>query len=356
MPAYKRAKNTTRYLLTGGMGFIGSHLAEALLDQGHEVTIVDDLSTGRFQNIEHLVDRPGFQFAVDNITSEVVLDRLVSESDVIFHLAAAVGVKLVVENPVHTIETNIMGTEAVLKAALRYRTKVLIASTSEVYGKGIRIPFAESDDCVLGPTSHSRWGYAASKMVDEFLGLAYYREKGLPVVIFRLFNTVGPRQTGHYGMVIPRLVQQALNDEPLTVYGDGLQSRCFMHVYDAIDALLGLAGAPDAVGQVFNVGSAEEITILDLARRVLRTVAEQGAELAGVLPGNGHMQIPSDDRIVFVPYAQAYAVGFEDMRRRVPDTTKINQSIGWRPRRVLDDILRDVVASFAGDKVKAVNG
>jgi UDP-glucose 4-epimerase len=349
MQALRRSKIPTRYLITGGMGFIGSHLAEALLDRGCQVTVVDNLSTGQFQNIEHLVDRPGFQFAVDNITSEVVIDRLVSECDVIFHLAAAVGVKLVVEDPVQTIEINVMGTEAVLKAALRYRAKVLIASTSEVYGKGARIPFAEADDCVLGPTSHSRWGYAASKMVDEFIGLAYYRQKGLPVIIFRLFNTVGPRQTGRYGMVIPSLVQQALRGEPLTVYGDGQQSRCFAHVYDVIEALLGLADCPTAAGQVFNVGSTEEITVLNLARRVLRTVDEQSGNLSDELAGQGLPYTLRDDRIVFVPYAQAYAVGFEDMRRRVPDTSKIYQYIGWQPRRTLDNILHDVVASLASE-------
>ena len=215
----------TRYLITGGTGFIGSHLAEALLAQNHSVTVIDNLSTGRFDNIAHLTGHPNFRFAVDNITNEIVLDRLASECDVIFHLAAAVGVKLIVEHPVHTIETNIMGTEAVLKAALRYRAKVLVASTSEVYGKGIKVPFAEEDDVVLGPTTRSRWSYAASKMVDEFLALAYYHERSLPAVVFRLFNTVGPRQTGQYGMVVPRFVEQALRNEPITIYGDGNQSR-----------------------------------------------------------------------------------------------------------------------------------
>ncbi|MEJ2265785.1 MAG: GDP-mannose 4,6-dehydratase [Anaerolineales bacterium] len=231
-----RTNLPTQVLITGGAGFIGSHLAEALLERGHRVTIIDDLSTGRFDNIAHLADHPRFHFAIESITNEVVMDRLVSECSLIFHLAAAVGVQLIVESPVHTIETNIMGTEAVLKAALRYRAKVLIASTSEVYGKGNAISFREDDDVVLGPTSRSRWSYAASKMVDEFLALAYYREKGLPIVVFRLFNTVGPRQTGRYGMVIPRFVGQALRKEPLSVYGDGGQSRCFLHVHDAVEA------------------------------------------------------------------------------------------------------------------------
>ncbi|MEI7643546.1 MAG: GDP-mannose 4,6-dehydratase [Chloroflexales bacterium] len=355
MQTFKPSNRSTRYLITGGMGFIGSHLAETLLSRGHQVTIIDNLSTGRFQNIEHLVNHPGFQFAVDNITSEVVIDRLVSECDVIYHLAAAVGVKLVVENPVHTIETNVMGTEAILKAALRYRVKVLIASTSEVYGKGIRVPFVESDDCVLGPTSRSRWGYAASKMTDEFLGLAYHRQKDLPIIIFRLFNTVGPRQTGHYGMVIPRLIAQAMHGEPLTVYGDGLQSRCFMHVHDVIEALITLANCPEAVGQVFNLGSTEEITIIDLARRVLDVVSAHRAEQSnGLVAGNGLMHKSVDDQIVFIPYAQAYTEGFEDMRRRVPDISKIHQYIGWQPHRTLNDILRDIVASFAVEKTVAL--
>ncbi|HEX7975893.1 MAG TPA: NAD-dependent epimerase/dehydratase family protein, partial [Anaerolineales bacterium] len=247
------SQSRPRVLITGGAGFIGSHLAEAMLERGRGVTVIDDLSTGRFENIAHLVGHPDFRFAIDSITNEAVMDRLASECDVIFHLAAAVGVMLIVEQPVHTIETNVMGTEAVLRAALRYRAKVLIASTSEVYGKGNHLPFREDDDVVLGPTSRSRWSYAASKMVDEFLGLAYHREKGLPVVVFRLFNTVGPRQTGRYGMVIPRFVQQALRGDPLTVYGDGEQSRCFLHVHDAVEAILALADCSQAVGQVFNI-------------------------------------------------------------------------------------------------------
>ena len=323
-----------RVLITGGAGFIGSHLAEALLELGHHVTVIDDLSTGRFENIQDIVERwpgggghPSFRFAIDSITNEVVLDRLASECDVIFHLAAAVGVKLIVENPVHTIETNVMGTEAVLKTALRYRAKVLITSSSEVYGKGNNLPFREDDDVVLGPTSRSRWAYAASKMVDEFLALAYYREKGLPVVIVRLFNTVGPRQTGQYGMVVPRFVQQALRGENLTVYGDGRQSRCFLHVRDAVAALIALAECPKAVGEVFNVGSTEEISILDMARRVL--------ELTG----------GDRNRIVFVSYDQAYAAGFEDMFQRVPDITKVRRYTGWEPQCSLEVILQDVIKS-----------
>ncbi len=308
------------YLITGGAGFIGSHLAEAMLADGHQVTIIDDLSTGRFENIAHLRGRAGFRFAIDSITNEIVLDRLVSECDAICHLAAAVGVDLIVRHPTYTIEANVMGTEAVLKAAARYRVPVLLASTSEVYGKGIRVPFQEDDDVVLGPTSRSRWSYAASKMVDEFLGLAYHREHGLPVVIARLFNTVGPRQTGRYGMVVPRFVGQALRGEPITVYGDGRQSRCFCDVLDTVRAIQGLIAHPGAMGRVFNVGSTEEVTIEELARRV--------KEVTG-----------SGSPIVYVPYDQAYAPGFEDMRRRVPDTRRIQDLLGWRPTISLDETL-----------------
>jgi UDP-glucose 4-epimerase len=327
-----------RVLITGGAGFIGSHLAETLLDHGHAVTVIDDLSTGAFENISHLVGRAGFRFAIESIADEMVLDRLSSESDLIFHLAAAVGVKLIVERPVHTIETNIMGTEYVLKSALRYRAPVVVASTSEVYGKGARTPFEEDDDVLIGPTCRSRWAYAASKMVDEFLALAYHEEKGLPVVICRLFNTVGPRQTGRYGMVIPRFVGQALAGEPLTIYGDGEQSRCFLHVEDCVDALIRLAAEPRAIGQVFNVGSTEEVTIRDLAERVLARVEDLGGELPPV--------DPLEERMSFVPYEKAYAAGFEDMRRRVPHLGKIERLVGWRPRKGLDAILEDVVLSF----------
>jgi UDP-glucose 4-epimerase len=323
------------YLITGGAGFIGSHLADALLALGHRVLAIDDLSTGQMQNIRHLLRRPDFHFARASITDEIVMDRLASQADVIIHLAAAVGVRLIVEQPVHTIEMNVMGTEAVLKAALRYQTRVLVASTSEVYGKGAAVPFREDDDVVLGPTSRSRWAYAASKMVDEFLALAYHREKGMPVVLFRLFNTVGPRQTGRYGMVIPRFVQQAVRGEPLTVYGDGQQSRCFLHVHDAVDAIIRLASTPEAVGHLFNIGSTDEVTILDLAHQVVQMVAD-------TCP-------PPDapaERVVFVPYEEAYSAGFEDMQRRIPDLTRIRQAVGWQPRLSLARILRDVLESM----------
>ncbi len=321
-----------RALITGGAGFIGSHLAETLLAQGHPVTIIDNLSTGRFANIEHLVGQPGFHFAIDSITNEIVLDRLASECDTIFHLAAAVGVELIVRQPVHTIETNVMGTEAVLRAARRYRAHVLVASTSEVYGKGSRVPFSEDDDVLIGPTSRNRWAYAASKMVDEFLALAYHHELGLPVTILRYFNTVGPRQTGQYGMVVPRLVGQALRGEPLTVFGDGRQSRCFCDVQDVVRATIRLAQHPQAVGQVFNIGTTREIAILDLARLVVSVLT------------------PNDDqeRIHLIPYAEAYAPGFEDMQRRVPDTTKVQRLVGWSPEIPLEETIRRVAAVLPG--------
>jgi len=312
-----------RFLITGGAGFIGSHLSEALLASGDTVTIIDDLSTGRFENVEHLTSNPRFRFAIDSINNETVLDRLVSECDVIVHLAAAVGVKLVVQSPVHTITTNVGGTEAVLRAARRYRAKTLIASTSEVYGKGLRAPFHEDDDVLIGPTSRHRWAYAASKMVDEFLGLAYHREFGLPVIPFRLFNTVGPRQIGHYGMVMPRFVSAALSGEPLTVYGDGTQSRCFCHVKDAVRAIIALSQAPAAEGQVFNVGATEQISILSLAERIISLTN-------------------SASEITFVPYEQAYAEGFEDLQRRSPDITRIRQLLGWTPEYALDEIILDI--------------
>jgi UDP-glucose 4-epimerase len=313
-----------RALITGGAGFIGSHLAEALLAQGHHVTVVDDLSTGRFENIAHLVKHPLFGFAIETITNETVMDRLTSECDVIYHLAAAVGVKLIVERPVHTIETNILGTETVLRLANRYRRKVLVASTSEVYGKGVRVPFGEDDDRVIGPTSKSRWAYATSKAVDEFLALAYHREKELPVVVLRFFNTVGPRQTGQYGMVIPRFVGWALVGEPIQVYGTGKQSRCFCNVADTVRAIVRLTDEPTAVGEIFNIGTDESITIEELAFKVKAMTA-------------------SPSEVVYVPYDEAYAPGFEDMDRRVPDITKIERTIGWRPTILLDRTLEQVI-------------
>lgn len=317
----------SRALITGGCGFIGSHLAEALLEQGQSVTVVDDLSTGRFENIAHLVKRPGFHFAIANITNEMVMDRLVSECDLVYHLAAAVGVDLIVREPVRVIESNIKGCEAILRIAARYRTKVLLASTSEIYGKSEDIPFREDADSVLGPTIKSRWSYACSKAMDEFLALAYAKQAALPVVIMRLFNTVGPRQTGRYGMVVPRFVQQALRNEPLSVFGDGQQTRCFTYVGDVVRAMTGLAEESRALGQVYNIGSSQEVSIEHLARFTIQLCN-------------------SSSPVVFVPYDQAYEVGFEDMRRRVPDITKIQELLGWRPQVDLEVILRRVIAYY----------
>jgi UDP-glucose 4-epimerase len=318
-------KKPTTYIITGGAGFIGSHLTDLLLAGGDRVLTIDNLSTGRIENIQHHLKSANYQFARASIVDETVLDRLASEADVIIHLAAAVGVKLIVEHPVQTIETNVMGTELVLKSALRYGSRVLIASTSEVYGKGSKIPFSEEDDVLLGATNKSRWAYAASKMVDEFLALAYQQEYGLDVVPFRLFNTVGPRQTGRYGMVVPRFVRQALGGEQITVYGDGNQRRCFCDARDVVKALAELAHHPQAPGHVYNIGSTEEVSIMELAERV--------KTLTG-----------SKSPIVTIPYEQAYAPGFEDMLRRVPDTARIQELIGWQATRSLDDILHSVIA------------
>ena len=311
-------------LVTGGAGFIGSHLCEILIESDHSVVAMDDLSTGSLDNIVHLDGTPKFQFVRETIMNSQVLNRLASDADTIIHLAAAVGVKLIVENPVRTITTNIMGTEAVLSAANRHGCKVLIASSSEVYGKGARVPFREDDDRLMGSTSHSRWSYAASKAIDEFLGLAYHQQYGLPVVILRFFNTIGTRQTGRYGMVVPRFVRQALRGQPLTVYGDGKQSRCFADVADVTAAVVKLMDHPSATGQVFNIGTIEEITIHDLAERII-TLSNSASE------------------IQFIPYDQAYAPGFEDMQRRVPSLDKINRLIGYEPQSSLDDVLKRVI-------------
>jgi len=312
-----------RALLTGGAGFVGSHLADALLERGHNVTIVDDLSTGSMANIAHLKGRRGFTYVIDTIMKEPLTAELVDGADVVFHLAAAVGVKRIIESPVQTIETNVRGTEIVLAEASKKSRLVVIFSTSEVYGKSTAVPFREDADIVMGSTFKRRWSYACSKAIDEFLALAYWRERNLPVVIARLFNTVGPRQTGQYGMVIPNFVQQALAGSPIRVFGDGQQTRSFTYVGDVVGALIGLAGEPRAVGQVFNIGNPEEISMLDLADRV-RT-------LTG-----------SDSPIELVPYETAYGPGFEDMRRRVPDISKIRDYIGYTPTVGLDEILRRV--------------
>jgi UDP-glucose 4-epimerase len=311
--------------LTGGAGFIGSHLAERLLDRGHEVLVLDNLSTGSIDNISHLKGSPRFSYVVDSVTNEPLLAEMIDRCDVVFHLAAAVGVKLIVEQPVHTIETNVHGTEVVLKHAAKKRKLVLIASTSEVYGKSIDVPFRESADLVLGPSEKHRWAYACSKLIDEFLALAYWKEKRLPVVIVRLFNTVGPRQTGQYGMVLPTFVRQALAGEPITVFGDGTQSRSFTYVGDVVDALVALALEPRAIGQVFNVGNRGEISIRELAEHVKAATGSRSP-------------------IHFVPYDEAYEAGFEDMPRRVPDISKLAQLIGYEPKIDLDDIISRVIA------------
>jgi len=319
-------------LITGGAGFVGSHLAEALLERGDEVHVLDNLSTGSIENIEHLKPNPRFHYVIDSVMNEPLTAEMVDRVEVVFHLAAAVGVRLIVESPVNTIETNVHGTEMVLKVANKKKKKVVVASTSEVYGKSNAVPFHEDADLVMGPTSKGRWSYACSKAIDEFLALAYHKERHLPVVICRLFNTVGPRQTGRYGMVIPNFVRQALLGHPLTVFGDGTQSRCFTYVGDVVGALVQLAGQPGADGQVFNVGNdREEITILDLARRV-------------------RARTGSKSEITLVPYDQAYEQGFEDMPRRVPDLSKLRGLIGYEPKVHLDEILDRVIAHFTSEK------
>ena len=323
-----------KVLITGGAGFVGSHLAEALLARGDTVHILDNLSTGSIENIEHLKGQKKFAYVLDSVMNESVVAELVDRVDVVYHLAAAVGVKLIVESPVNTIETNVHGTEMVLKVANKKKKKVLVASTSEVYGKSEDVPFREDADLVMGATTRGRWSYACSKALDEFLALAYWKEKRLPVVVFRLFNTVGPRQTGRYGMVIPNFVKQAVMGHPITVYGDGKQSRCFTYVTDVVDALIKLAEHPEAVGQVLNIGNDhEEVTILDLAHRVkARTESKSAIEM--------------------VPYDKAYEEGFEDMPRRVPDLTKIRALIGYEPRVHLDEILDRVAEYFESDQAR----
>lgn len=313
-----------KVFITGGAGFIGSHLCERLLERGDKVIILDDLSTGQMDNVSHLMGREGFEHRVGSVTDMALVSELVDRCDVTVHLAAAVGVRLIVEHPVHTIETNVRGTEVVLGAAAKKQKLVVLASTSEVYGKGVKIPFSEDDDLKLGGTQHSRWAYACSKALDEWLALAYWKEKKVPVIIARFFNTVGPRQTGRYGMVLPNFVAQALAGEPIRVFGSGEQSRCFGHVRDAVEAVLRLIETPVAVGQVFNVGTEREVTINKLAEMVRDTVGTQSA-------------------IEHVPYSEAYAVGFEDLERRVPDTSKLARVAGYRFTRTLEQIITDVV-------------
>jgi UDP-glucose 4-epimerase len=318
-----------RVLITGGAGFIGSHLADAYLERGDDVSVIDDLSTGRIENIQHLKSHPHFQYNIDTLHNKPLTAELIDQCDVVFHLAAAVGVKLIVESPVRTIETNVSGTEVVLSIANKKKKKVLVASTSEVYGLSTDVPFREDGNLVMGATTKGRWSYACSKAIDEFLALAYWREKKLPTVVVRLFNTVGPRQTGQYGMVIPTFVKQALAGRPITVYGDGKQSRCFGYVGDVVGAMIKLMDNPTAVGNVFNIGSNQEITILELAQRV--------KELTH-----------SHSEIVFVPYDEAYEEGFEDMPRRIPDITKVRELIGFQPKMSLDGILQSVIDYQSG--------
>ncbi|MCC6316238.1 MAG: GDP-mannose 4,6-dehydratase [Gemmatimonadaceae bacterium] len=310
--------------ITGGCGFIGSHLAERLLDRGDRVMVLDDLSTGAMENIAHLVGRKGFEYRIGTALDVPLVAEFVDRADLTFHLAAAVGVKLIVERPVHTIETNVRATEIVLAAAAKKQKPVVVASTSEVYGKSSQIPFREDQDLQLGPTSHSRWAYACSKALDEWLALAYGREKGVPVIITRFFNTVGPRQTGRYGMVLPNFAQQALRGEPITVYGTGKQSRCFGHVRDAVEAVLRLTATPAAIGEVFNVGTTTEVSMLGLAEQV-RAAAGSSSEIR------------------LIPYSEAYQAGFEDMMRRVPDVSKLERTTGYRPMTSLEEIIHDVV-------------
>ena len=312
-------------LITGGAGFIGSHLAEAMLESGYNVVVIDDLSTGSLDNIGHLMDREGFRFVQDTVRNEVTMTQLAGNCDVIVHLAAAVGVKLIVERPVHTIETNIHGSEVVLNLAGKFGRKTLIASTSEVYGKNTKVPFAEDDDTTLGSTRFTRWSYACSKMVDEFLALAYHDQIGLPVVICRFFNTIGPRQTGQYGMVVPRFVGKALRNETIEIYGTGKQTRCFSSVVDVVGALLRLIDCEEAVGEVINIGTTESISIEGLADKIIRMTGSSSAKR-------------------FLSYEEAYGKPFDDMLVRVPDLSKIEKLIGYGPSRSLDDILEEIIA------------
>jgi len=325
-------------LITGGAGFIGSHLSEELLARGHRVHVIDDLSTGSLQNIRGLSANPGFSFTLGSCHDQAVVEEPIAESDFVYHLAAAVGVQLIVESPVRTIETNVHATEVVLALANRKQTPVFIASSSEVYGKSTAIPFREDGDLVMGATIRGRWAYACSKALDEFLAIAYHRERGLPTVVGRLFNTVGPRQSGRYGMVVPTFVRQSLAEKPITVFGSGTQQRCFCHVADVVGALCQLLGREDVYGEVFNIGSTEEVSVLELAERI----KDAGA---------------SRSEIALIPYEEAYGHGFEDMPRRVPDTRKIAQFLGWQPTAALDQILADVIAfQRAGDIAEHEHG
>ena len=316
-----------KILVTGGAGFIGSHLSEQLLSLGHHVTIIDNLSTGRFSNIAHLQSNPDFQYVIGTILDHRLMETLISECDQVYHLAAAVGVKYIIDNPLQSLQTNIVGTEIILEYANKYKKKVLITSTSEIYGKSDIIPFKEEDDRLLGSTSISRWGYSCSKAIDEFFALAYYREKKLPTVIVRCFNTVGPRQTGQYGMVLPKFVKAALMNHPITIFGDGKQSRCFGYVADVVNGMIALTKEPKAEGEIFNIGNTEEITIQDLAIKIKQMTN-------------------SKSKIEYIPYDEAYEEGFEDMKRRVPDLTKIKNCINYEPKHNLESIIERVIEYY----------
>jgi UDP-glucose 4-epimerase len=318
-----------KILITGGAGFIGSHLADKLIAEGHEITVIDDLSTGRYSNIAHLEENPSFRLIIDTVLDAKLMEDLVKDTDRVYHMASAVGVRLIMEQPVKTIETIFHGTDVVLGKCAKYRKRVLIPSTSEVYGKGISVPFREEDDLLTGATDKHRWAYACAKTLDEFLALAHYKETRLPVVVTRLFNTVGPRQTGQYGMVVPRFVEAALKNDPIEVHGDGTQSRCFGHIADVVEGLTAMMESPACFGEVLNLGSDVEVTINDLAKRSI--------ELTG-----------SSSQIRYIPYSEAYGEGFEDMQRRVPSIEKANRLIGYQPTHTLDDIINDVAAEMRG--------
>lgn len=316
-----------KILITGGAGFVGSHLADKLIGENHEITVIDDFSTGRYSNVGHLEGRDDFRLIVDTVLNDNLMDGMIRDADMVYHMASAVGVRLIMEQPVRTIETIFRGTDIVLGYCSRYRKRVLIPSTSEVYGKGTSVPFREDDDIQKGSTSKHRWAYACAKELDEFLALAFWKETRLPVVVVRLFNTVGPRQTGQYGMVVPRFVEAAVNNEPITVHGDGKQTRCFGHVSDVVDALSKLIKNPDCYGKVINIGNPEEISIKGLAEK---TIAMTG----------------SSSEIKYIPYEEAYGEGFEDMQRRVPCIDRARDLIGFKPTRTLEDIINDVAADF----------
>ena len=321
-----------KILITGGAGFVGSHLADRLYNEGHEITIIDDLSTGRYSNVEHLEGKERFRLIIDTVLNEKLMEELIRDADRVFHMASAVGVKLIMEQPVKTIETIFHGTDVVLKYCSRYRTRVLIPSTSEVYGKGTQVPFSEDNDILKGSTSKHRWAYACAKELDEFLALAHWKESRLPVVVIRLFNTVGPRQTGQYGMVVPNFIKAALQNSPIPIHGDGEQSRCFGHVLDVVDGLVKTIENPACFGQVINLGNPEEVTIKELAEKIVEKTG-------------------STSTIEYIPYSVAYGEGFEDMRRRVPNIEKANRLVGFQPTRTLDNIITDVVAEFR-DRLK----